>query len=162
MPLDIEIAGRIRDLSPDEISVNRPVRLKSLRDSHHAVAKLLAAGLTPLQVSLQTGYSPSRISSLQLDPTFQDLLEQYRAHDDEIAAEVEKQFLLVAKDAMQAIHEEMLDNPEEIPASVKLDIFKAFADRAGFAPVQRSISKTLNMNIGDMMDAINRRKKEAA
>ena len=70
MALDLEIAGPVRELAEGERGVNVAPMLKRLRDSHHAVARLLAHGLTPFQVSLQTGYSPSRISTLQADPNF--------------------------------------------------------------------------------------------
>jgi len=33
-----------------------------------------------------------------------------------------------------------------------LDVFKAFADRAGFAPISRSVNKNLNHNIGERLD----------
>lgn len=161
MPLDLEIIGPARDLTEDETSVNRPVTLKRLRDSHHAVAHALAHGLTPFQVSLQTGYAPSRISVLQRDPMFQELMEFYRRDAEVAAQEVEAQMLLVGKDVLQEMHERVLDD-EDIPLAVLNDVFKTVMDRAGYAPVQRSINKNLNLNIGDRMDAAARKRKDAA
>jgi hypothetical protein len=93
-----------------------------------------------MQVSLQTGYAPSRISVLQRDPMFQELMEFYRRDADVAAQEVEAQMLLVGKDVLQEMHERVLDG-EDIPLAVLNDVFKTVMDRAGFAPVQRSINK---------------------
>ena len=58
----------------------------------------------------------------------------------------------MATDYGQHIHEQLLDNPESVPIAVALDVFKAFADRAGMAPVSRSVNKNLNLNIGERLD----------
>lgn len=52
--------------------------LKKLRDSHHRVARLLAAGKSIGEVCAYTGYSRGRIDQLKVDPTFKDLIEVYR------------------------------------------------------------------------------------
>jgi hypothetical protein len=161
MTWDLESAGPIRELAEGERGVARAPTLKRLRDSHHAVARLLAHGLTPFQVSLQTGYSPSRISTLQVDPAFQELREFYRRNADAVAQEFEAKMQLVAQDAAQRIHEMVQDDEIESPALLN-EIFKTFADRAGFAPVQRSVNKNMNLNIGERLDAARRRKDEAA
>lgn len=162
MALDLEVVGEVEELPPDAV-VERPVAvIKRLRDSHHSAAKLLARGMAPHQVSLQTGYSPSRLSILQADPSFQELTAYYRQNNDVVAAEVESMFLGIARDFAQELHERVLDNPENFTPSELTENFKVFADRAGFAPISRSVNKNLNLNIGDRMDAIPARKKDAA
>ena len=162
MALDLEIAGPVRVLDAPDPAAGKTPTLRRLRDSHHAVAKLLARGMTPLQVSLQTGYAPSRISTLQNDPAFRELLTFYHANQEAVAQEVEAQFLGIAKDLAQEIHERVLDAPEDIPFDDLVDAYKTFADRAGFAPITRSVNKNLNVNIGERLDAARRRKDEAA
>ncbi|MGH8337366.1 MAG: hypothetical protein ACRETL_11230, partial [Gammaproteobacteria bacterium] len=49
-----------------------------LRDRHHAIARLLVAGKTNNEVSIMTGMDPGRISVLRSDPTFKQLVEDYR------------------------------------------------------------------------------------
>jgi hypothetical protein len=67
MALDLEIAGEIRELTDAELAEIAPARppvLKRLRDSHHAVARALASGLPPQQVSSSRGIpSPASPSS---------------------------------------------------------------------------------------------------
>lgn len=153
MALGLEIAGVVRELAEPADVAAKPMRpLVRLRDSHHQVARLLARGLTPQEVSLQTGYAISRLSVLQGDPSFKELMAFYRQNAQEAALSVEAQLLLVAKDAMQAFHERILDAPEEMASQTILDGAKTFLDRAGYAPVQRSINKNLNLSIAKRYD----------
>lgn len=154
MGLDLEIIGAVRDLDAEERPERPKVVLKKVKDSHHAVAKLYARGLTDAQVSLQTGYSLPRLSVLKRDPSFAELLKAYHRDDDQVAMDVEAYFLMVGRDALQALHERIMDDdeeaiPEEVLRKTAVDLF----DRAGYAPIQRSINKNLNMNIGDRLDA---------
>jgi hypothetical protein len=151
--LDLEVAGTVYELTEpaEEAAKERP--LVRLRDSHHTVARLFAHGLRPEEVSGQTGYSPSRLSTLQRDPSFQELVTFYRMDAREAKQDVEMQMLLVAKDAMQAYHERVLDTPDLLEAAELREGAKVFFDRAGFSPVQRSVNKNLNLNIAQRLDA---------
>jgi hypothetical protein len=62
---------------------------------------------------------------------------------------------------VQELHDRVLDRPEEIADETLINAIKVLADRAGYAPVQRSVNKNLNMNIAARMDA-KVRKDEAA
>jgi hypothetical protein len=161
MKLDLEIAGAVRDLAPHEEADRRVITPARLRDSHHAVAKLLAKGLRPLEVAMQTGYALSRISVLQMDPAFKELIEFYRRDEDAVSAELEAQFELVARDVKAVIHDRVLDEPDNIPTSQLMELFKTFADRAGYAPISRSINKNVNLNYGERLDAARKRKDAA-
>jgi hypothetical protein len=91
--LDLEVAGTVYELTEpaEEAAKERP--LVRLRDSHHTVARLFAHGLRPEEVSGQTGYSPSRLSTLQRDPSFQELVTFYRMDAREAKQDVEMQML---------------------------------------------------------------------
>jgi len=155
----IEIIQEVEGEPPARDAV--PV-VKRLRDSHHAVAKLLVQGLSVAEVSLQTGYAISRISVLQRDPAFRELMEFYRNDAERIAADFTAKAALVSLDFLQELHERVLDRPELLADSTVIEAFKVIADRAGFAPVQRSISKNVNLNFGERLDAARRRKEDAA
>src|SRR5437763_11831740 len=101
MALDLEIAGEARALTEEEyaavlVESAPPPRIKRLRDSHHALARALATGSTPQQASLTTGYSLSRISILQNDPSFRELMEYYRKTSDEAFLDLEGRILALA------------------------------------------------------------------
>lgn len=164
MALDLEIAGVVRELTETEVLVEAPSRaptLTRLRDSHHQVARLVAAGLRPAQIATQTGYALSRLSILQNDPAFLELVEFYRVSKDEAAIAAEARFLMIGLDAAQAWHEDLMDGLIVDPTE-KREGAKTFLDRAGYAPVQRSLNKNVNLNIAQRMDAKIAKKDEAA
>lgn len=155
MALDLEIAGAVRDLRPDdETQAARPRELTRLRDSHHQCARLVAAGLRTEEVSRITGYSIARLSWLQnQDPAFKELVEFYRQDSRDAQMAVEARLLGVALDAVQVFHERMLDEPETLAPATVLEAAKVLLDRAGYAPVTKSVNKNLNLNIGARFDA---------
>lgn len=155
MALDLEIVGAVRDLRPDDDSpAARPRQLTRLRDSHHQVARLIAAGLQTQEVSRITGYSISRLSWLQQqDPAFKELVEFYRQDRREEQMTIESRLLGVALDAVQTFHERMLDDPDSLAPATVLEAAKVLLDRAGYAPVTKSVNKNLNLNIGARLDA---------
>lgn len=156
---DLEIVGEVRELTEPETPVRKDRALKKLRASHHPVARLLARNMSVPTVSAQTGYSIQGIMALERDDMFRELVEHYRRDNTEIAIMVEHQFLGVAQDARQIIQERLHEAPEDLSTETVLDIFKAMADRAGYAPVQRSVNKNLNLNIGARLDAARQRKQ---
>jgi hypothetical protein len=150
MALDLEIAGVVRELSEGEAALPVPARpreLVRLRDSHHQVARLFAAGLRPGAISAQTGYALSRLSILQNDPAFIELVEFYKTDARDVSREVEGIFLNVTLDSVQELHDRVLDRPEEIADETLINAIKVLADRAGYAPVQRSVNKNLNAKV---------------
>jgi hypothetical protein len=167
MALDLEIAGEARSLSEEEyaevlVASAKPPQIKRLRDSHHALARALATGSTPQQASLTTGYSLSRISILQADPSFRELMEYYRKTSDEAFLDLEGRIIGLAADGMQELRERLEDNPESFTHEEIVALTKIFVDRAGYAPVSRSLSVNKSVGIGERLDHFNRRRKESA
>jgi len=153
MGLDLELCGVVRDIRDGEVAPTAATpRITRLRDSHHAVARLLARGVDETEISHITGYALSRISSLKRDPLFAELITAYRYEQRDTQRDLEAMWLGIATDYGQHIHERLMDNPEEVPIGTALDVFKAFADRAGMAPISRSVSKNVNLNIGERLD----------
>lgn len=75
----------LRPLTPADLALLNTERrypgapaLKRLRDSHHRLARVLAAGKSHIEAAAWTGYSQTRIYQLCQDPTFKDLIEVYR------------------------------------------------------------------------------------
>ncbi len=157
--LDLELCGVVRDIENGEsVPTASTPRIARLRDSHHAVARLLARGVLETEISHITGYALSRIASLKRDPLFAELIEAYRLEQRDTQRDLEAMWLGVATDYGQHIHERLLDNPDEVPIGTALEVFKAFADRAGMAPISRSVSKNVTLNIGERLDAARSRR----
>lgn len=129
-------------------STKTPI-LKKIRDAHHKLAMLIAAGLSGREISEQTGYSISRISILKGDPTFSQLIEFYR--EKKVEANIEE--IASATKRMTVLHEEVLEEmqdrlqtaPELINNDTLTDWFKFLSDRIGYGPQSKSL--TLHGNI---------------
>ena len=66
--------------SADRQGTNRIARL---RDPHHRLARLIAAGLKLTEAAERAGFSYSRACLLQKDPSFAELIAHYRGKIDE-------------------------------------------------------------------------------
>lgn len=80
--------GEVSELSEEDIAGLEEAReaqpaFKTFRDSYHAVARLVALGLSNLEVANLTGYGVQRIVQLRSDPTFQNVAEFYRTSENE-------------------------------------------------------------------------------
>jgi hypothetical protein len=51
--------------------------LLQVKAQHHTVAQLMVQGCKVIEISRQTGYSPSYVSRIQKDPVMQGLLAYY-------------------------------------------------------------------------------------
>lgn len=61
------------------LAVKRPPNsIQTLRDTHHRVARAVAAGLRNDEIATLTGFSYNRVSVLKADPSFIELVAHYR------------------------------------------------------------------------------------
>lgn len=147
-PLELEIISSISEedlLNRSEgalVSSEAPT-LSRIRGIHHEIARLLASGLKPADVSAVTGYSLSRISILQKDPSFRELLSFYEAKSDEVFVDVRKRMAVLGLDAASELADRLENKPETLSNSQLIEITKASLDRAGFSPV----TKTVNVGV---------------
>lgn len=154
-------AEYIRDLSEADIAslslegreTGKSVPIKELRERHHQVARLLALGNKPGEVSAMTGMSPSRISVLQADPTFKELVEFYSGQETQAMADMRAQMTTMSLDALQELMSRLEDKPDEFSESLLLEISTRFADRVGFSPKSASGGggNEVHIHIGERM-----------
>lgn len=160
--MNIQVQGRqeievelevVRELTEADLASlaapkgSKPPALQRIRDSHHQIARLLASGLRPMEVCAATGYSASRLSILQNDPAFQELITFYR--DDyadaskEVFVDAQRRMTAFVLDGLQELHERLLETPDEFTVTSLTEAVKTFADRSGNGPT----SKSVNINI---------------
>lgn len=157
------VAAELRRLEASDIALlatEKGVKAPSitkLRDSHHALARCLASGLRPAEASIVTGYSNSRISILQADPTFAELVEFYRSVETEALADLQRRMATMALDALQELHDRLLEDPEKISSSMLLEVIKTMADRTGNGPSSKSTQVSINVNLAERLEAARRR-----
>jgi hypothetical protein len=119
----------------------KPIPLAKVREIHHQIARLLAQGLRPVEVSAIVGFSQSRISILQQDPSFKELLSFYRHRKDEVGADIAARLQSVTLDALAILHERLLDDPDAISTDELQKAVNSGLDRLGHGARQ-----TLDVN----------------
>lgn len=124
-----------------------------IRDRHHALARVLAQGMTPAEASLVTGYDVSRISILRADPTFKGLVEQYAKIEGGLQADFIERATTLSLTAVNNLQEMLEDDQSPLPAQTQLEIAKFAADRIGHAPIARSVNVNANIGVGDRLAA---------
>jgi hypothetical protein len=130
--------GETRELTESDLQNLERAKLpafKVFRDSYHAVARLVAAGLRDTEVASRSGYGVGRVHQLKADPTFMAVVEAYRQSEDES--------FRVARDE----HWQVLLESGTVAARMQLDQLLAAQDAEEFVPY-----KDLNAIIGNMAD----------
>lgn len=145
-------AVEVRELQPSDFALLatergiEPAPLKRLGERHHALARLLAQGVSPGEASVVTGLSGSRISILKADPTFAELVSFYRDKVDEQYVDMHATLAGLSLDAAVRLRERLEDDDEDkLSIGQLIEITKLGADRTGFGPKSES---TVNVNIG--------------
>lgn len=146
---DLAMLGLSRDVHPPA--------LKKLKDSHHGLARCLASGVRPGEASSITGFSLSRISILQNDPSFKELVEHYRAGADGALADLQARMTTLSMDALEELRDRLLDSPDELDSELLLDIVKVTADRTGHGPSSKQTQVRVNIDLADRLEAARKR-----
>ncbi len=120
--------------------------LKSLRATHHTIARLLCDGVSQAEISVIVGVSQSRISILKNDPAFAELLAHYAATKARVQVDMWARLAQLGVSSIEVLEERVLDNPDLIDSQTLLKIVEAVSDRTGF-PKQTNINvKTTNIS----------------
>lgn len=115
----------------------QPPQLTKLRESHHQLARLLARGLRPVEVSAITGYSQSRISILKADPAFQELIAHYLEVEDSASADIAGQLFSLGADVLAELRDRLQDSPESFGNGALMELLTKLLDRTGFGPTAK-------------------------
>lgn len=114
----IEIIGAISETdlatlnSPDSLG-SQPIPIKALRASHHNLAQMLARGMPDTEVSLITGYSPSRISILKKDPSFAEILAGYREIREHVFVDTLERMKVLGLSTLDELQERLETEPDK-------------------------------------------------
>lgn len=138
----------------------KPTPIGAIRDRHHALARVLAQGMTHTEASLVTGYDPSRISILRSDPTFIELIEQYKKVEAGLMADFMDRATTLTLTAVNRLQELLEDDEKPVSAQTALEIAKFGADRTGHAPVQKNMNLNANVGIADRVHRARERLRE--
>lgn len=104
--------------------------LKTLRDTHHLLARLLAEGRKPIEASRITGHSLSRISILKSDPMFCELLAYYQENTEQLYYDVHERLAGLGMNAVAELTERLEEEPEKFGNKLLLEVAEFSLDRS--------------------------------
>lgn len=135
----------VRDLDDNDLLLRRVTSVDSeirpivkLRYQHHKLAQMLASGFKPGEASLQTGYSLSRISILQRDPAFRELLAHYEKNNIQVMTDLQTRMAGFATDVLDELQDRLEIKPDEMTNRELIEAAKIANDRGGNSPISRS------------------------
>lgn len=108
-----------------------PPALQKLTDRHHALARLLAAGMPEGEAAMTLSYDISRVSILKQSPAFQELLALYRLEVDREFAGILEHMAGLSKDALIELRDRLEDAPQKFSNRELVQVVTEMADRAG-------------------------------
>lgn len=131
--------------------------VQQYRESHHAVARMVAAGMTDSMVRRRTGYSQRRLTLMKQDPTFIQLVQDYKGvvfekinADTDSFAELSIQNMIAAERQIS----DKLDEADALgvllPTGELLKIVGDRADRFGYS--KRVTQTNINVDIAVALD----------
>lgn len=103
--------------------------LTKLRSPHHNMARLLASGVKAVEVSAITGYSQSRISILQGDPAFQELVAYYRTQAAQVYVDVHVRLAELGTVGIEVLQERLDEQPESFGNRELMSLVELTMDR---------------------------------
>lgn len=143
-----------------------PVRLASLRDNHHRIARAVASGMSNIDIAATCGISVNRVSILKQDPAFTDLVAHYRAMitaDWVEAADPVIEFLGSVRTKSLAMLEDKLvaaeENNEFLPTRELVAMAELGLDRTGYGKVNKNIN--VNVDFAAQLEAARTRSSRA-
>jgi DNA-binding CsgD family transcriptional regulator len=144
-------------LAQGERAPTPPRSIARLRDRHHAIARLLAAGKTNNEVSIMTGMDPARISVLRGDPTFKQLVEDYRKIETGQEADFLERLQMLGMTVVEELQDRLENSEEPVPIQTLLEVSKFAADRIGHGPVTKQMNTSVNLDLSGRLASARRR-----
>ena len=127
-----------------EVAANPIVKL---RHTHHLLARLLAEGRPPGECGLITGYSSSRISILQNDPAFKELVEYYKGQAQEAFLNVHERIAALGLASLDELQERLENEPDKFSEPLLLKMATDLLDRTVTKPTATTPPPSGGLNL---------------
>lgn len=125
----------------------QPTHISRLSNRHHSLARCLASGLSISDACAITGYTPSRVSILRGDPSFEELIAFYQGPNAERVQDLGAKLLENATVAAEILAERLETEPEAFNVDALHDTIKIGADRTGYGPQSKSTQVNVHVNL---------------
>lgn len=140
-------------------TVEGPV-VKKLTDRHHGLARLLAAGVAPGEAAAVMNYDNGRVSILQNDPAFQELVSLYRGHVDEAFVSTMDQLAGMNRDIIEELRTRLEEDPSTFSNEELRRLMETSLDRTGFGPTHKQ-ETTVTISLSEKLEVARKRALEA-
>ena len=107
-----------------------------------------------------TGFTPSRVSILRGDPTFQELEAYYAGIETEAFRNAREKLADLAEDAVDIVHDRLIADPDALKMAELLQIATFATDRSGNGPSTKT-EVDVKFGLADRLEAA-RQRREAA
>jgi hypothetical protein len=134
---------------------SKPSAVKRLTERHHALARNIASGMGIGDAAVLQGYTISRVSILQSDPAFKELLEFYRADAQRPYRDLHVRLSGLAIDAAEELSNRLEEEPDKVTTGQLMELTKLGADRTGHGPSSTSVN--LNVDLAGRLEAARKR-----
>ncbi len=130
--------------------------LQKLSQRHHGLARSLASGVPPGEAAIIHGYDPSRVSILQGDPAFSELVAFYADKVDKAFENTAERLAQLSGEALNQLSDRLEDPETEFTTRELMSIAELGLDRTGYGK-QTNSNVNVNLNLGDRIDAARKR-----
>lgn len=142
---------------------SKPPALVRISERHHALARTLAAGTSAGEAAIICRYELSRVSILQSDPAFRELVEFYRGEVTDKYLGLHEQLATLSADAT-ALLQDQLERDLELPIEERklspgqlMEVTKLGADRTGHGPQSSALNLNVNVDLAARLQAARQR-----
>jgi len=105
--------------------------LKRLAWRHHGLAQLVANGRTAEECSAITGYAPSTVYTLQMDPAFKELVAHYAARKESLFLDYADRLGQLGMSAVDELQTRLDENPSQFQSETLRKLMESALDRSG-------------------------------
>lgn len=142
--IDVEIVREVEEADLELLAAvpanSKPPAIKRISNRHHALARLIASGMTDGDAALTLGYDISRVSILKQSPAFQELLSLYQGEVNAKFATNLEHMAGLSNDALLELRDRIEESPDDFSTRELLSIVTELNDRA-----ERGVDSTVNL-----------------
>lgn len=149
----VKLIGPIREMTREDMAATLKkcfspiVTADKIRDSHHRIARLAAAGCRKFEIVERSGYSYNRVSQLLAAPAMQELIAKYRVKVEVAFEREQDEFYNLATKNMITAERMIADKLEaaeeanvELPLRDLALVARDAADRFGYGKKETRVN----------------------
>lgn len=104
-----------------------------IKHRHHSLARALAEGLTCTEAAAVTGYAISRVSILQNDPAFAELVANYTSQVREKFLDAQQKRAELHETVLDELQSRLDENPDKLGTATLIEMLKVTEDKLSAA-----------------------------